>query len=179
MLEIIKLLVLLIILAPQCYSSQPLNPTWVKTIPLSDSRDLDLQGDYLYLAGETGIGQLEFHSLTKEELDELGGGIIAFSKYNVKTREKLWTKFIKDVKNIYPNPVQDQCNIQVSAKSNTHVKLSLLSMDGNKIRDLHNGYSTGSVFMKEFDSSYLSSGIYLIQLEMNGEKFHRKLIKLN
>lgn len=77
--------------------SQPLNPTWVKTIPLSDSRDLDLQGDYLYLAGETGIGQLEFHGLTKEELEELGGGIIAFSKYNVKTREKLWTKFIKDV----------------------------------------------------------------------------------
>ena len=78
--------------------------------------------------------------------------------------------------NVFPNPTSNQTNILISDDYLGSVELTLLNLMGKELESLP--------MMKEeqllegaVDLSKLPSGIYILELEMGGRKFNRRIIK--
>lgn len=69
---------------------------------------------------------------------------------------------------VYPNPVNDKLNIDLSTDS--QATISLYDMTGNLVSTV-NGQSNLSM-----DTSFLSSGIYLLEVKTDNDSFTQKVI---
>ncbi len=89
------------------------------------------------------------------------------------------TSDINDVDYIvYPNPVQDELTIDFFVLNVTTLSVSIFNLVGEKIffEDLSNSGKTASFKIKGF--SKLDAGIYLMELNLNGKIYQKKLVKL-
>ncbi len=79
-------------------------------------------------------------------------------------------KGIEDKLLIFPNPCESRLNIQNSSQIEGYV--DIYSIFGNKIKELNieNNLST-------FELSFLNPGIYILDLNFNGYRIKRKIIK--
>ncbi|NNE26677.1 MAG: hypothetical protein HKN09_07520, partial [Saprospiraceae bacterium] len=66
--------------------------------------------------------------------------------------------------NVFPNPMDNAAQIEFQLEEDTFVQLSLLSIDGRKIRDIYQGQSGTGKMRLDMDRGTLDAGMYLIQL---------------
>lgn len=83
--------------------------------------------------------------------------------------------WVKDV-NIYPNPSQDQANIEFNLLKSTDIRVELYDMVGKLlISDTHLGRSEG-MHRLNIDVSELTSGLYTIKIVADGAQISRKIM---
>jgi|GEM_PF-3134464 len=103
-------------------------------------------------------------------VNTIGGNI-----YIAQRTTKIKQPSLINKMNIYPNPTSNWINIDLNLKKEADVQLSVLSTDGKQV--LHKNYSKIINLKDAVDVSQLAKGIYLIQLNANGDVQTQKLIK--
>jgi len=69
---------------------------------------------------------------------------------------------------IYPNPVSDNTCIDISLTESSNVLVELFDLTGRKIIDIHKGFFDTGNYRIPYDCSELSSGSYILKVNMNG-----------
>ncbi len=75
---------------------------------------------------------------------------------------------------IYPNPVNDKLNVEISYTGSQHVQLELYTVAGNII---YRKSETGSGYFKdEIDVSGITPGLYFLRIEQEGGVYTKKVV---
>lgn len=78
--------------------------------------------------------------------------------------------------NIYPNPASDKFNTEIKAgQVIKDASMTIFDLQGKQIYQW-NGLVQKGESSKEFNTEKLSNGIYIINLDLNGEKITKKLV---
>jgi len=77
---------------------------------------------------------------------------------------------------VYPNPVTDIAVMKVKMTEGGNVQISLVSMLGQTVMNVDKGYVSAGNQQFTFDASRLNAGIYFATVQINGEKYTRKVI---
>ena len=79
---------------------------------------------------------------------------------------------------ISPNPAHQNAIINYDLPENGKVAINMLSINGNRIRSIYNGYQTKGLHSMALSNSFstFSNGMYLVQLLVNGKQKIEKLI---
>jgi hypothetical protein len=78
---------------------------------------------------------------------------------------------------IYPNPAKEQANIRfnfIEQSKSSHVYVQ--NILGERVKDIYSGEFNAGEYKFILDTSELSSGIYFINAELDGERITRKLV---
>ena len=79
--------------------------------------------------------------------------------------------------NVYPNPVNDQLNVEFNLLENTHVLGEIFDVTGRKVTTMFNSnYSLGTHRL-DYNTSDLNSGVYFVKITLEGESFTKRIIK--
>lgn len=76
---------------------------------------------------------------------------------------------------VYPNPADNKLNIDFYLLNPANVTISLLNLPGAIIFSETTYYFHGN-FLKSIDLTSFSNGFYLLELNINGRKYYRKVI---
>lgn len=86
------------------------------------------------------------------------------------------TNQIDETIKVYPNPATNITNIEISLQKESSVHIKLIDASGKTITSKDFGNINGS-WNIPIDTRGLDSGLYLIQLEINGEVVSKRLVK--
>lgn len=86
------------------------------------------------------------------------------------------TNQIDETIKVYPNPATDITNIEISLQKESSVHINLIDASGKTITSKDFGNINGA-WNIPIDTRSLDSGLYLIQLEINGEVVSKRLVK--
>lgn len=78
---------------------------------------------------------------------------------------------------VFPNPVVNDFNIRMTLQERSHVIISLLDLNGKRIREFKNGEVEAGFFMDNYSVQGLASGIYLLTVN-TGNKVQVKKISI-
>jgi hypothetical protein len=76
---------------------------------------------------------------------------------------------------IYPNPANDQTNIQLNLKQESTITLRLLDASGKELSNRSYNQLSG-LWSVNLDTNNLNSGLYFVELEVDGRKIAKRLI---
>jgi hypothetical protein len=83
---------------------------------------------------------------------------------------------------VYPNPVRDVARIEVSLKESARIIVDVYNLRGQKIAEIVNGLQPQGKASYIWDPAssaiMLSSGIYVVRLQMNGSIINSKVIRI-
>ncbi|OIQ36007.1 MAG: hypothetical protein BM555_03535 [Crocinitomix sp. MedPE-SWsnd] len=79
--------------------------------------------------------------------------------------------------NVYPNPVTDITNIQLSAVDGQDYNVSVLNGMGQQVASIYQGTLAKGLNNFEYNTSELAKGIYIVRIESEGNVQTVKLIK--
>ncbi len=77
---------------------------------------------------------------------------------------------------IYPNPAKSEFNIDFKMTSPEYVTVELLDLSGRKVKSLMSNQKVSPGASSSFNVREISSGIYLIKLNINGQDLIQKII---
>jgi hypothetical protein len=73
------------------------------------------------------------------------------------------------IRSVYPNPIRSMARIEFTTNRSGHVTLGLFDMEGNKVRELFDGFSDAGVHQVTWNlPPSIRSGAYLLRLEARG-----------
>lgn len=83
--------------------------------------------------------------------------------------------------NISPNPVQSVATVQYNLPESGNVNMSILNLEGRKLADVFSGFKAKGIQTVTLDNKTLfstqtGSGMYLLQIEVNGKRKVEKFI---
>ncbi len=79
---------------------------------------------------------------------------------------------------IYPNPFATSFDLTINAKQDVKAQVAIFNSLGSKVTE-RAGINVNKGFNKiHFDGSKLSKGVYMVEINMNGEKTVKKIIKM-
>ena len=82
---------------------------------------------------------------------------------------------LDEIIKVYPNPASDSANIEILLQNEASVQIKLIDASGKEVSSRDYGKVHGS-WIVPFDTKNLESGMYLIQLEINGQTISKRLI---
>ena len=136
---------------------------------------LDLTGQSILLGQQTSLGVANDNSLhiTYYEVTNLGplDGQVKYATKRLGTSTNELAINIK-IFDVYPNPVQNQVIINYSIEKSKG-KLSLLDIQGKELRQIDLN-KKGVLYL---DFSELNTGIYFLNITIDGQKVSRKVVK--
>jgi enterochelin esterase-like enzyme len=77
---------------------------------------------------------------------------------------------------IYPNPANDQATISLDLESSANIKITMLEITGRKVMDIFDGKVAQGNFRTDINLHAISSGVYLIELQIDNTRSVEKLI---
>jgi PKD repeat protein len=78
---------------------------------------------------------------------------------------------------VYPNPVNNQLNVEFNLLEKTTILGELYDVAGRKVKTLfNNDYSLGTHRL-DFNTSDLKAGLYFVKITLEGESFTKRVIK--
>ena len=83
--------------------------------------------------------------------------------------------------NVYPNPFRGETNVAYTLRGDAEVQLQVLDMTGRLVDQMVNGQQSPGEYIYTFDGSTSSveSGIYMVQLIVDGQLYSKRLIELD
>ncbi len=78
--------------------------------------------------------------------------------------------------NIYPNPSSELINISLSLKETTNVKMTIYDINGKFIKTILNEEKPAGSFVQKWNSSSMSPGLYILQINAGDKKYKTKLM---
>ena len=154
------------------------------------SFDLDLLIDGTMNMNNLGIYKLEDDEWvlceTYTQNNFLKTKIDSFSEYAVFFDFNNQTLLIPNdyfISQNYPNPFNPSTSIDYALVSDTRIEIAIYNIYGNKIKTLFNGYQESGFHTIYWDGKnenglQLSSGIYLINLNVNNKVLSKKMVKI-
>lgn len=132
------------------------------TEPLTGLNGLEMNGDWTFMAANISADNKVFNNVALEICrDDL-----VYTSLSVKDNDF-------ETFGVYPNPSNGIVIVNLSTSSD--VQMSLHDVRGRQVYStLH--VNASNTFNKEVDFSFVSSGIYLLQVESNGSKATKKLV---
>jgi len=79
--------------------------------------------------------------------------------------------------NVIPNPVTDQARFEFNTVQQTHVVVEIYDLQGQKVSTVYHGLSSEGPNSYRFSTSSLSTGTYLIKLNLDGSIYSYQFIK--
>jgi len=76
----------------------------------------------------------------------------------------------------YPNPFNPETRFDYSLPSGSAVRISVISVTGQEVAVLENGFKPAGTYSVAFSGNSLASGIYFCKLESGGKTITRKLV---
>lgn len=133
-----------------------------------------LDGQKIEGATDSLITPVETGYYTVQAVDSNGCTTAMSDPYffDIESVEEDESKYLLTV---YPNPADDRINIEFYLSNPSNVTIGLLNLPGSIIYKLSQNYFPGN-HRKLIDISNLSSGFYLLEFNVNGKKFYRKVI---
>lgn len=92
-------------------------------------------------------------------------------QYAVSTKE---TNELETVISVFPNPVEDQLNIQLDLEEPTDISFNITDLNGKSVMNWSASAVTTNLYTK--DVSHLASGFYFIQVSTNKKTITKKVI---
>lgn len=128
-----------------------------------DDQSIDLGSETNW---ETTLAPGDYYLFTTVELDNpnLGTGVETSFVGNDKSIE------------IYPNPVEDQLNIQIKHSAKGAIEFQIINLNG-KIIKTQKAYSLINSYESEMNLSELPDGIYIIRVQLESGIYNTKFIK--
>ena len=80
------------------------------------------------------------------------------------------------IKNSYPNPFNPSTNLTYQVEKEGDLKVVVHNILGQQVAELYNGYQTYGSHSLTWDASNMSSGVYYITLELNGQFENSKVM---
>lgn len=77
----------------------------------------------------------------------------------------------------FPNPFQNRTTIEYELTQSENVNLSLIDVNGRLVKQLYSGSKSQGIHSIELNGSDLSSGIYIMKLQMEGSVVYHKIVK--
>ena len=77
---------------------------------------------------------------------------------------------------IYPNPVTDIAVMKVNMTQGGNIQISLTNMLGQTVMNVDKGFVAAGNQQFTFDASRYNAGIYFATIQINGEKYTRKIV---
>ena len=77
---------------------------------------------------------------------------------------------------LYPNPANEMINIQLSLLSESFVKIVLTDLQGKSHYSMHKHFAQGKNALNIILSEKLPAGLYLLNMDVNGEKSTTKIM---
>jgi hypothetical protein len=74
---------------------------------------------------------------------------------------------------LYPNPAKDKLNVEFNSDNNSIAKIVVYNIIGNKVMSSENSIEEGDNVI-DLNTSKLTNGIYIFEIENNGEVIRRK-----
>lgn len=78
---------------------------------------------------------------------------------------------------VFPNPISNQFGMSFNLKETAQVSAQLYSLDGKEMKELMNEKVSQGDFNRPFDVNALSSGIYLLKLNVGEASVTKKIVK--
>lgn len=75
---------------------------------------------------------------------------------------------------VFPNPASDNATITIDLKESTNVQIDVTDLAGKQVAIIMNEKPTGAV-TKQFNTTSLPNGNYLVRLQVNGKSYTQKL----
>lgn len=77
---------------------------------------------------------------------------------------------------LFPNPNDGLFNLSFNTNNGSNVIINLYNYNGKFIQNLFNNYATSNVFNEKYNFNELNSGMYIIQIKLNGIIYNKKFI---
>lgn len=78
---------------------------------------------------------------------------------------------------IFPNPVNDQLNIQINNSAKGNIELQIINLDG-KVMKTQSAYSLISRYQDHIDLSGMTEGVYILRTKLESGVYISKFVKL-
>ena len=78
----------------------------------------------------------------------------------------------------YPNPVNSITNVSITLPQNNFTKLTLFNVNGEKVKTIHEGHLSQGNHNFSLELNSLSSGLYICNLQQNGNSMSIKILLL-
>jgi len=82
---------------------------------------------------------------------------------------------VVSVFNVYPNPATDLVSVSVELKETSNLLIDIVDITGKQVAIIFDEKQNSGTFTKQFNSSILPNGIYLVRLSVNGKTATQKL----
>ena len=80
------------------------------------------------------------------------------------------------ITNLYPNPFNPVTQVDYSVEQAGVLRLSVYNILGQEVAVLHNGYQTEGSYQAVWNASSLASGVYYVNMVMNGQVETKKAV---
>ncbi|MCO6460548.1 MAG: T9SS type A sorting domain-containing protein [Saprospiraceae bacterium] len=80
---------------------------------------------------------------------------------------------------VFPNPASDYLNVELNSRVETPLKITLISVDGNLVRNLESGRSLIGNYSSRFDLSDLKAGFYTLIIRYNNKVKREKIVVIH
>ncbi len=80
------------------------------------------------------------------------------------------------ITNLYPNPFNPVTQVDYSVEQAGFLRLSVYNILGQEVAVLHNGYQTEGSYQAVWNASSLASGVYYVNMVMNGQVETKKAV---
>jgi len=77
---------------------------------------------------------------------------------------------------IYPNPFNPSTTVQYDVEKAGNLNISVYNILGQKVAELYNGHQSYGSHMLRWDATNMSSGVYYINMELNGQVENNKVM---
>ena len=131
-------------------------------------------GDQIDLRYYSIIDDKEYRIDTELSEDRYGYGVLSSGTIEVLTDSALPEMY--SISPAYPNPFNPSTSIEVSIPENGYLSLDVVDLNGRVIDTIYDGFIGSGYYIKNWDAVEFSSGIYIIQMSMNGFYDTQKVI---
>ena len=76
----------------------------------------------------------------------------------------------------YPNPFNPSTNIEIGIPEDGHLNIQVLDLNGRIIDTIYDGFIGSGYYIKNWDAVDFPSGIYIVQMNINGFHDSQKVI---
>ncbi len=77
--------------------------------------------------------------------------------------------------NIFPNPISETAQIEFTLSQESTVKINIYNLLGKQVSPVYNGTMTPGIQNIEFNTQSLDSGIYFVNIEIDGQVISQKI----
>jgi hypothetical protein len=161
--------------------SEDQGQTWSENIQLSETFDPHLgwpqqnkMGDYFDMVSDENGAHLAWANTLNGEQDVY----YAYITPEVVGVTELGSDDVVNLTN-HPNPFTEQTTFRYTIEKTSHVQLIVYDMYGKAVEELINGDVSAGTHSIRFESSDLTDGVYIGQLNANGRSQSIRMVKVS